>query len=125
MRSLDPRRFPTTITRLRRGPTTFNFFNEPVPGVVVETDLRASVQPISLEFELSEAGRGRQERLLALVPDGQIAGDTGATLRASPDVPDIDDHVNDRVRLDGVTYFVSDSKHWVGSHTEAELTRGD
>ena len=76
---IDPRRFPHTITRKRTGPTTFNFFNEPVPGAVVETDLRASVQPISLRDLPSEAGQQFQGILLAFVPDGQ-AGETGAAL---------------------------------------------
>ena len=71
MRAVDHRRYPNTITRLRPGPTMYNFFNEALPLVYAEASLRSSVQPIGLEYNLGTPGVGFAGRLRAFVPDGQ------------------------------------------------------
>ena len=48
MSQLSLRRFPDTITRLRETPAERNSAGEYVRGAAVETELRASVQPMSL-----------------------------------------------------------------------------
>ena len=73
-RPINPRRYPHAITRKRSGPPSRNFFNELVPGPIVETDLRASVQPVRLQDVPTEGGQQYQGHLLAFVPDGQIPG---------------------------------------------------
>ena len=103
----------------------YNYFNEALPLVYAETPLKSSVQPISLEFDLAEGGVGFEGRLRAFVPDGQIVGDTGAALRAAFDVPGETDTLGDFARFNGLYYRVNDSKHWQGSHTEADLIRTD
>ena len=45
---LSPRRFPETIVRWRETPAERNAAGEYVEGDVIETELRASVQPIAL-----------------------------------------------------------------------------
>ena len=117
-RPINPRRYPHNITRKRSGPPTRNYFNELVPGVVTETELRASVQPVRLEDVPTVGGQQYQEYLSAFVPAGQVPGETGAALAGA-----FDEAIADKVVYEGKTYFVDVSKDWPGSHTEATLGR--
>ena len=115
---MNPRVFPHEITRKRSGPPSRDFYNELVPGVVVETALRASVQPIELQDVPTEAGQQFSGRLRAFVPDNQVPGETGAALAGA-----FDGSLADRVEYDGLTYSIDVTKHWRGSHVVAELLR--
>ena len=117
-RPINPQRYPHAITRRRQGPPSRNYFNELVPGPIVETALRASVQPVRLQDVPTEGGQQYQGHLLAFVPDGQIPGETGAALAGA-----FDGSLADRVVYDGLEYAVDVSKHWEGKHTEATLQR--
>ena len=111
---LSVRRFPDTITRKRQAPGTRNRFGEFVPGEVTTTELRASIQPISLEDEDVLEGERLLERLKVYVPepDALIAA--------------FGDRQADKVDVDGgVDFVVEQSKSWRGSHTRAILLRGE
>ena len=118
MRRMDPRRFPHEIFRQRSGPPSRNFYNELVPGPIVSTALRASVQPIELQDVPTEAGQQLSGRLRAFVPDNQVPGETGPALRGA-----VVDGLADAVEFGGIRYAVDKSEHWRGSHVVAELLR--
>jgi len=108
------RRFPDTITRKRQAPGTRNQYGEFVPGVVTETALRASVQPLGLEDEDVVEGSRLLDRLKVYVPQPD------ALLAA------FGDRQADKVDVDGgVDFVVEQSKSWRGSHTRAILLRGE
>ena len=111
MTRLAARRFPDIITRRRESPGRRNERGRYERGVVVETELRASVQPLSLEDQDLPEGTRVHDRLKVFVPepDALIAAfeDAGA----------------DQVSLDGVVYTVEESRSWRGSHTRATLLR--
>ena len=108
-------RFPDTITRVRQEAGYRNADDEFVPGAVVETPLRASVQPISLEDEPIRGGVRLSDRLRVFTP-GDLRGA-------------FEDRKADRVRLeDGREYQVEESLAWPArpawpTHTEALLLR--
>lgn len=109
---LSPRRFPETITRRRQGPGRRNDFGEFVPGDVVETAFRASVQPLAIEDTDFVGGSMLSERVKVYIP--------------APDalVAAFEDRAADRVVLDdGRTFHVEESRSWTGSHTRAILLR--
>ena len=112
MRYLSPRRFPDTVTRLRAGPATYdNVADEHLPGPVVETTLRASVQAVNLADLPDEAGLQLTERLTVYV------GHSGALLGAQ------DTGVADRIRYGGAVYEVETSVSWPGRYTRADVIR--
>ena len=111
---LSARRFPQTITRKRQTPGTRNRFGEFVPGEVTTTELRASVQPISLEDEDVLEGSRLLERLKVYVPEPDALIAAFGNRQA------------DKVDVDGgVDFVVEQSKSWRGSHTRAILLRGE
>ena len=88
-----------------------NQFGEFVPGMVTETELRASVQPMSLK-------------------DADFAGGVQVSHRLSVHVPEPDalsaafeDDAADRVVVGGLAYAVEESQSWRGSQTRAILLR--
>ena len=108
---LSPRRFPDIITRRRTGAATTNAFGEFVPGAVTESDLRASVQPMTLEDADFAGGVSVSHRLSVYVPA------PGALAAA------FEDAQADNVVVDGLEYVVEESQSWRGSHTRAVLLR--
>ena len=105
------RRFPQTITRRRHGADRSNDFGELVPGPVTETELRASVQPMSLEDSDFSGGVSVSSRLSVYVP---VPGALAAAF---------EDAQADAVVVDGLEYVVEESQSWPGSHTRAILLR--
>ncbi len=148
MRAVSQRRFPDLITRRRTLPGTFNEFGEFVDGAIRETELRASVQPLSIEDKDFVGGAQLQARLKVFVPSGPvetiIESDTltwggqpldwgsaplswgrivqnespGVALQAT-----FEDSTADRVAVDGAEYVVEESRNWPRSHTRAILLR--
>ena len=108
---LSPRRFPETIVLWRETPAERNAAGEYVEGVVIETELRASIQPLALGDADIAGGVSLIDRLKVYVaaPDA---------LRAA-----FDDLVADRVLWDGETYTVVESQSWPGRHCRATLLR--
>ena len=111
MTRLAPRRFPHTITRRRQGAGRVNDFGEFVPGALTETDLRASVQPMTLEDSDFAGGVSVSHRLSVFVPQ------PGALAAA------FEEAEADTVIVDGLEYIVEESQSWRGSHTRATLLR--
>ena len=100
---LAARRFPQTITRRRRGPGTVNQFGEFVEGAITETELRASVQPLTVDDVPTGGGVSLQSRFVVFVRGAD-------SLRAT-----------DAIVVDGVTYQVDAVQPWRGSHCRAEV----
>lgn len=109
--TLPPRLFPETVTRRRRTGGGTNQFGEPEPGVVTEIELRASVQPMTLEDSDFAGGVSVSERLSVFVPQAGALS------------PAFGDGDADEVVVDGVTFTVESSMAWRGSHTRAILLR--
>ena len=111
MTALPLRRFPETITRRRQGPGDYNNYGEFEEGPVVETDFRASVQPLNLGDDDLEGGSQLVVRLKAYVPveDALVAA--------------FDDRGADKVLYAGAEFTVIESRSWPGSHTRATLLR--
>ena len=110
---LAGRRFPDRIVRRRFGPETVNGFGEAEPpGPATETELRASLQPITTEdLDLVEGNR-LLERWTVYVPGPE------ALIAAREFAP------ADMVTLAGRGDFVGErSESWSGSHTKATLLR--
>ena len=105
------RRFPDTITRLRETPAERNSAGEHVQDATVETELAASVQPISLSDADIVGGAQLSESFKIFIP--------------SPDalVAAVDDSVADRVLWNGKTFTVVESRSWSRSHTRATVLR--
>ena len=95
------RRFPDAIIRRRTTGSGRNTHGEWVEGTVTETDLAASVQPISLEDDDRPEGARLRERFRVYVPAS--SGD----LRAA-----FNDEEPDRVVWKGVEYVVEESETW-------------
>ena len=108
---LPARRFPDTVTRKRETPGHRNQYGEYVPGMVEETDLRASVQPMTLEDADFVGGVQVSHRLSVYVPE------PGALSAA------FEDAAADKVVVDGHEFVVESSQSWRGSHTRAILLR--
>lgn len=111
MTGLAVRRFPDRITRRRQGAQTVNQFGEFVPGAITESELRASVQPMTLEDSDHAGGVSVSSRLSVYVPQ------PGALAAA------FEDAEADTVIVDGLEYVVEESQSWRGSHTRAILLR--
>ena len=109
--TLSLRRFPQTITRRRQGPGVFDSCGEFQPGATTETELRASVQPLSIKDEDLEEGSRLTEKIKVYVPN------ENALLAA------FDDREADKVVYAGETYVVEESRSWPGGHTRATLLR--
>ena len=109
--TLSTRRFPDTIARLRETPAVRNAAGEHVQGVVTETELAASVQPIALTDADIAGGVSLVDRFKIYVPQA------GALLAA------VDDSVADRVMIDGREFVVEESRSWPGSHCRATILR--
>lgn len=107
--TLSSRRFPDTIARLRETPAERNSAGEHVQGVVIETELEASVQPIALTDADIAGGVSSVERFKVYVPEA-------AALRAA-----FDDSIADRVVIDGRELVVEESRSWAGSHCRATV----
>ena len=109
---LTARRFPDTITR-RRSPGTgsFNQYDEYTSDPPVETELRASVQPLLLEDEDTAAGVRFSNKFKVFIPEPDA-------LAAA-----FEESVADKVVYDGMEYVVSESASWSGSHTQAVILR--
>ena len=108
---LAPRRFPETIVRRRQGAGGYNQFGEFVEGTVVETELRASVQPLLLEDSDIAGGAQLQHRLKVYVPEPNA-------LAAA-----FEDREADRVVVAGIEYVVEETQSWAASHTGATILR--
>ena len=111
MTRLAARRFPDTITRKRTAPGRYNQYGEYEPGMVTETELRASLQPMSLKDADFAGGVQVSHRLSVHVPE------PGALSAA------FEDDAADRVVVGGLAYAVEESQSWRGSHTRAILLR--
>ena len=105
------RRFPSTITRRRQAPGTYNSAGEWTPGAVTETELRASVQPLALEDNDIVGGADLTERRKVYIPEPDA-------LRAAAE-----DALADEVDVDGVRFVIEESRSWPGSHTRATILR--
>ena len=111
---LAARRFPDTITRRRRAPGDRDDLGEWVPGVVTETALPASVQPLKLEDADEEGGSQLQERLKVYIPQPHAL------------IAAFGDREADRVLVgEEEEYVVESSSTWIGTsaHTKAVLLR--
>ena len=83
-----------------------------MPGVVIEKEFPASVQPLSLDDADTAGGVSLRERWIVFVPEPDA-------LRAA---------FEDRNADDGDSYFdtdfvVAESRSWPGSHTRATILR--
>lgn len=96
--------------RRREGPGQYDGLGEFVPGPVVETELRASVQPLGTEDAELEGGSQLSARLAVWIPEPDA-------LAAA-----FDDARADEVVYRGDTYVVTESFSWP-NHTEARLLR--
>ena len=106
------RRFPDRITRRRRSPVDYDRFGDRVDAYMVETELRAAVQPIALEDSDLVSGAQLVERLKVYVPAS--SGDLRA---ASDDLGEAD-----QVDYKGRRYTVEESRAWP-KFTRATLLR--
>ncbi len=148
VRAISQRRFPDVITRRRTLPGAYNEYGKFIAGAIRETELRASVQPLSIEDKDFAGGAQERERVKVYVPSGPveqlIESDTltwggeqldwasaplswgrivqnespGVALQAA-----FEDSQADRVAVAGVEYVVEESRYWPRSHTRAILLR--
>ena len=96
------RRFPDTITRRRRSPVDYDRYGDRVKAYEAETEMRCTVQPLSLEDRDLVSGAQLVERLKVYVPASE--GD----LRAAAD----DLGEADKVVYRGKVYTVEESRTW-------------
>ena len=108
---LAARRFPETIVRRRTTPGYRDGQGEYQEGTTVETELRASVQPMTLEDADLVGGVQVSHRLSVHVPS------PGALSAAYMD------DAADVVLYGGHEFVVEESQSWPGSHTRAILLR--
>ena len=111
MRHLALRRFRDTITRRRHGPGMRNNAGEYVEGMVTETELAASVQPLRVEDVDAVEGSLLSERLKVYVAE------ENALMAA------FEDRGADTVLWLGTEYTVVESRSWPRRHTRATLLR--
>ena len=109
--NLSFRRFPETITRVRSEGPYSDDYGRPITPAAVETELKASVQPLSLEDEAFVGGTQLIERLKVYVPASE--GDLLAAFDAD---------LADQVIYKGKTYTVEESRTWP-KYTRAMLIR--
>ena len=103
------RRFPETITRRRQSPADRNSAGEFVAGTTVETELRASVQPLQLVDADIAGGVQLSVSLKVYIPSPEAL------------VAAFDDRQADTVLRNGATFTVVESRSWPGSHTRATI----
>lgn len=108
--TLSARRFRHVVTRRRTAPDTVNQFGEHVPGALVETAFRASVQPLGVEDSELVGGSQLSDRRVVYIPEPNA-------LAAA-----FDDAIADRVVFDSVEFVVTDSWSWQ-DHTKAHVLR--
>ncbi len=108
---LSPRRFRDIIVRRRQAEGERDETGKYVDGPTTETELRASVQPLGLEYLLGANGLHLKDRLVVYVPEPEA-------LRAAHE----DRIPPDRVAVGGEEYVVDQSHSW-GKHTRAVLLR--
>ena len=97
--TLSSRRFPDTVLRLREtAPAARNSAGEHVAGAIIETELRASIQPIALTDADIAGGVSLAERFKVYLPEADA-------LRAAGD-----DSVADKVLIDGREFVVEESR---------------
>lgn len=108
---LSIRRFKQTITRRRQEPGQRDRDGEFKPGAIVETQFRASVQPLKLGDEDLEEGSRLSEKIKVYLPNENA-------LAAA-----FDDREADKVVYAGETYVVEESRSWPGGHCRATLLR--
>ena len=108
---LSIRRFKQTITRKRQEPGMTNRHGEFQPGAIVETEFRASVQPLSIEDTALEEANRLSEKMKVYLPSENAL------------VAAFDDRQADKVLYDGIEYVVEESRSWPGGHTRATLLR--
>ena len=111
MTALSVRRFPYIITRRRQEPGAFSEFGEFVQGQVVETEMRANVQPLKLADSNFVGGVSLVERLRVYVRESD-------SLQAA-----FEDRQADKVIWRGATFVVEESRAWPGRHTRAVALR--
>ena len=109
--TLSLRRFPDSITRRREAPGRRDDTGEFQPGAVTETELRASVQPITLEDVDSVSGAMLRNRRKVFVP-------VPDALRAASETASAD-----HVVIDGIAFVVEESMSWRRHHTRAIVLR--
>lgn len=107
---LAPRRFPDRIVRLREAAGDYGEDGVYVAGTVVERELRAAVQPLTLQDVDSPGGAVLSDRRKVYIP-------LPSALRAAAE-----DVKADKVMLAGEVYVVDESMAWRG-HTQAILLR--
>ena len=106
-------RYPDTITRIRTGQGSWDATGRWTPGPAAETTLAASVQPLRLSDDPTEAGDQYRDRLRVFTP-----------WRADvPLLAAIEGGNGDKVRHGGVVFKVTETSAWPDSHVEAELLR--
>ena len=109
--TLSLRRFPDRIVRRRQAPGDRNNTGEFVPGVVTDTELRASVQPLKLADADIAGGEQLAETLKVYIAESDA-------LAAA-----FEDREADTVLWNGATYTVVESRSWPGGHTRATILR--
>lgn len=128
------RRFPDRITRQRSLEGMRNEYGEFIEGALIEVELRASIQPVSLEDLETEGGELVSHRLKLYVRNVEPqAVDPGKLLWGSHDSIPVEGPVlsagffaeqeADKVIIGGNVYEVTEVKNWRGSHTEALVLR--
>ena len=99
------------ITRLRETPVGRNEAGEHAAGATIETNFRASVQPIALTDADIAGGVSLVNRYKIYV------------LQADALAAAFDDSVADRVRWHGEIFSVVESRSWGKSHCRATILR--
>ena len=132
MSRLATRRFPDTILRRRQAPGERNRVGEWIEGEIVETELRASVQPLALTDADAAGGVDLSERVkvyvptaadIEIVPNRLTWGDDAITWGGAALLAAFADREADRVLLaDGREFVVEESRSWP-QFTRATLLR--
>lgn len=105
------RLFPHTVTRRRYGAAGYTDYGKYEVGAPIETDFRASVEPLKLEDIDTVGGAQLSDQIRVYIPEPD------ALAAAHDDKP------ADRVVFDGDEYTVVQSQSWIESHTAAILLR--
>ena len=143
------RRFPDRITRQRSLEGMRNEYGEFIEGALIEVELQASIQPVSLEDLETEGGELVSHRLKLYVRNvepqavdpGKLLWGSDAltwdgdalTFGGSHDSIPVEGPVlsagffaeqeADKIIIGGNVYEVTEVKNWRGSHTEALVLR--
>ena len=111
--SLSFRRFPETIIRVRTEGDLQDDYGRRIVPATVETEMKASVQPLDLEDSDFQGGVQLIERLKVYVPASE--GDLLAAF---------DSGLGDEVIYQGKVFKVEESRTWPG-FTRAMLIRAN